>query len=153
MDYITITQQLASLKAQAAKINAEINAAPNREIKRLKTAEYMVLSSDIAELKNMKMKLHAAQLETKQGHKKTAIKLANLYFPKEQRIQYFATTLNIVDLMLLLEEVFEVAEVPAITSFFAVAPEQVDSIPPAWFELVADSEVKNEKDDKQETTQ
>ncbi len=146
MDYTTITQQLAALKAQAAKINAEINTAPNREIKRLKTAEYMALSANIAELKNTKSQLHAAQLETKEGHKKTAIKLANLYFPKDQRIQYFATTLNIVDLMLLLEEVFE-TEVPAITSFFSVAPEQADSIPPAWFELL------NEEDEKQSGTE
>jgi hypothetical protein len=141
MDYTTITQQLAALKAQAAKINAEINTAPNREIKRLKTAEYMALAANIAELKNTKAQLRTSQLETKEENKKTTIKLANLYFPKEQRIQYFATALNIVDLMLLLEEVFE-TEIPAITAFFSVAPEQADSIPPAWYELL------NEEDEK-----
>lgn len=142
MDINTINQKLTSLKAQAAKINAEINSAPNREIKRLKTAEYMALSTDIAELKNNKVQLQAIERETKEESKKTSIKLANLYFPKEQRVQYFATPLNIVELMLLLKEVFD-NEVPSITSFFSVDANQLNSIPPTWFDLL------NEEDENQ----
>lgn len=142
MDINTINQKLTSLKAQAAKINAEINSAPNREIKRLKTAEYMALSTDIAELKNNKVQLQAIERETKEESKKTSIKLANLYFPKEQRIQYFATPLNIVELMLLLKEVFD-NEVPSITSFFSVDANQLNSVPPTWFDLL------NEEDENQ----
>lgn len=142
MDINTINQKLTSLKAQAAKINAEINSAPNREIKRLKTAEYMALSTDIAELKNNKVQLQAIERETKEESKKTSIKLANLYFPKEQRVQYFATPLNIVELMLLLKEVFD-NEVPSITSFFSVDANQLNSVPPTWFDLL------NEEDENQ----
>lgn len=142
MDINTINQKLTSLKAQAAKINAEINSAPNREIKKLKTAEYMALSANIAELKNNKVQLQASARETKEESKKTSIKLANLYFPKEQRVQYFATPLNIVELMLLLKEVFD-NEVPSITSFFSVDANQLNSIPPTWFDLL------NEEDENQ----
>lgn len=142
MDINTINQKLTNLKAQAAKINAEINSAPNREIKRLKTAEYMELSANIAELKNNKSQLHAIERETKEESKKASIKLANLYFPKEQRVQYFATPLNIVELMLLLKEVFD-NEVPSITSFFSVDANQLNSIPRTWFDLL------NEEDENQ----
>ena len=142
MDINTINQKLTSLKAQAAKINAEINSAPNREIKKLKTAEYMELSANIAELKNNKVQLQASARETKEESKKTSIKLANLYFPKEQRVQYFATPLNIVELMLLLKEVFD-NEVPSVTSFFSVDANQLNSIPPTWFDLL------NEEDENQ----
>lgn len=142
MDINTINQKLTNLKAQAAKINAEINSAPNREIKRLKTAEYMELSANIAELKNNKSQLHAIERETKEESKKASIKLANLYFPKEQRVQYFATPLNIVELLLLLKEVFD-NEVPSITSFFSVDANQLNSIPPTWFDLL------NEEDENQ----
>lgn len=142
MDINTINQELTGLKAQAAKINAEINSAPNREIKKLKTAEYMALSANIAELKNNKVQLQASARETKEESKKTSIKLANLYFPKEQRVQYFATPLNIVELMLLLKEVFD-NEVPSITSFFSVDANQLNSIPPTWFDLL------NEEDENQ----
>ena len=142
MDINTINQELTGLKAQAAKINAEINSAPNREIKKLKTAEYMELSANIAELKNNKVQLQASARETKEESKKTSIKLANLYFPKEQRVQYFATPLNIVELMLLLKEVFD-NEVPSVTSFFSVDANQLNSIPPTWFDLL------NEEDENQ----
>lgn len=139
MDPNTITQQLATLKAQAAQVNADINTAPSREIKRLKTAEYMTISAKIAELKNSKAQFQATALETKEENKKTAIKLASLFFPKEQRVQYFATNLNILELMLLLEEVFE-SEVPAVTAFFYAPADHVGSIPPDWFELVKNEE-------------
>lgn len=135
MDLNTINQQLATLKAQAAKINADINIAPNREIKRLKTAEYMTLSANIAELKNNKVLLQAEEKQNLKDNKKNTLKVANLYFPKEQKVQYFATTSNIVDLMIMLEEVFE-AETPAVTSFFSVSEDQLSSIPLSWFELV-----------------
>lgn len=135
MDLNTINQQLATLKAQAAKINADINIAPNREIKRLKTAEYMTLSANIAELKNNKVLLQAEEKQNIKDNKKNTLKVANLYFPKEQKVQYFATTSNIVDLMIMLEEVFE-AETPAVTSFFSVSEDQLSSIPLSWFELV-----------------
>lgn len=146
MDLATINQQLATLKAQAAKINAEINSAPNREIKRLKTAEYMTISANIAELRNSKTLLQTAEKQSVKENKKNSLKVTNLYFPKEQRIQYYATSLSIVDLLLLLQEVFE-AEVPAVTSFFSVPEEQVSNIPPSWFELL------NEEDEQQSVSQ
>lgn len=133
MDLHTITQELAALKAQAAKINSEINSAPSKEIKRLRTAEYMTLSAKIAELKREKSEV---MLRVKPD-KAASVKIATLLFPKEQRVQYFATTDTFVDLLLTLKDVFD-EEIPAVTSFFSVGADQVDSIPKEWYELVED---------------
>lgn len=146
MDLATINQQLATLKAQAAKINAEINSAPNREIKRAKIAEYMVLSANIAELKSNKTLFQTLDQQTVKENKKGTLKVANLYFPKDNRVQYFATSLSIVELMLLLQEVFE-NEVPAVSSFFNVPEDQVSNVPPSWFELLS------EEDEQKASTQ
>jgi hypothetical protein len=131
MDLNTITQELATLKAQAAKINSDINSAPSKEIKRLRTAEYLELGARIAELKKTK----AEAFNKARTLNKDTVKIATLFFPKEQRVQYFATTDNYIDLLLTLKDVFE-DDAPAVTSFLSVAPDQTNNIPLGWYELV-----------------
>lgn len=135
MDLRTITQQLATLKAQAAKINAEINSAPSKEIKKLRTAEYMTLSARIAELKSEKSSALAHLNPSKNSVVTT--KIATLLFPKEQRVQYFATNDTFVELLITLQDVFG-EDIPAVTTYFSVIADQVDSIPKEWYELVED---------------
>lgn len=131
MELHLITQELATLKAQAAKINSEINSAPSKEIKRLRTAEYMTLSAKIAELKREKSEV---MLRVKPD-KAASVKIATLLFPKEQRVQYFATNDTFVELLLTLQDVFG-EDMPAVTSYFSVGADQVSSIPKEWYELV-----------------
>jgi hypothetical protein len=135
MDLRTITQELANLKAQAAKINAEINSAPSKEIKKLRTAEYMTLSARIAELKSEKSSALANLNPSKNSVVTT--KIATLLFPKEQRVQYFATNDTFVELLITLQDVFG-EDIPAVTTYFSVSADQVDSIPKEWYELVED---------------
>ena len=136
MDLNTITQELATLKAQAAKINSDINSAPSKEIKRLRTAEYLELGARIAELKKKK----AEAFNQARTLNKDTVKIATLLFPKEQRVQYFATTDNYIDLLLTLKDVFE-DDAPAVTSFLSVAPDQTNNIPLDWYELVEEKYV------------
>lgn len=148
MNLQEINQELVTLKTRAAKINAEINSSPTKEIKKARVAEYMNISSTIAELKQKKhacmfiaelkqeaTKLRAEQAVANAGKKKDAVKLAVLLFPAENKVQYFATTAGIVDLMVLLREVFEEG-IPAVTSYYSVPPDQEASIPEEWYELV-----------------
>lgn len=135
MDLHTITQELATLKAQAAKINAEINSAPSKEIKKLRTAEYMALGARIAQLKQQKASAFAKENPSKNSVVTT--KITTLLFPKEQRVQYFATNDTFVELLLTLQDVFG-EDMPAVTSYFSVGADQVSSIPKEWYELVED---------------
>lgn len=130
-----INQELATLKTRAAKINAEINSSPTKEIKKARVAEYMNISSTIAELKQEATTLRAEQAVVNAGKKKDAVKLAILLFPAENKVQYFATTAGIVDLFILLQDVFEEG-IPAVTSYYAVPADQQESIPEEWYELV-----------------
>lgn len=133
-DLVTINQQLAALKAKAAKINSEINSSPSKEIRRGRVAEYMALSANIAELKKQASSIRPEK-HVNPATSTTCVKLATLLFPTDNRVQYFATSLCIVDLLILLKEVFE-NDIPALTSFFSVSKEQVALIPKEWWELV-----------------
>jgi hypothetical protein len=107
-------------------------SAESKESKRSKTAEYMALSAKIAVLKKEKADAFAA---AGAPSKNDAVKVATLLFPKEQEVQYFATTETFIELLVTLKEVFD-ADAPAVTSFFSIAPGQVSLIPREWYELV-----------------
>lgn len=135
MDLQTITQEISSLKTKAAKLNAEISSSPTKEIKKARVAEYMHTSANIAELKQQAATMKAKQEVTRGDKRKDSVKLATLLFPTDKKVQYFATTAGIVDLMVLLREVFEEG-IPAVTSYYSVPPDQEASIPEEWYELV-----------------
>lgn len=135
-----IENQLIELRSSAAKINNNLcaRAFSSGEEAREAKKEYMRISAQIAELKGEKNKLiqmnAAANVAVKESASNTKVKLASLYFPKEQRVQYFATEMELYEMMLMLEEIFE-DDVPAISSFFAIPSNVIDSIPKKWFEL------------------
>lgn len=135
MDLQTINQEMASLKTRAAKINAEISSSPTKEIKKARVQEYMHVSSSIAELKLEASKLKAEQAVDKANKRKDSVKLATLLFPADNKVQYFATTAGIVDLMVLLQDIFEEG-IPAVTSYYSVPADQEAAIPEGWYELV-----------------
>lgn len=91
----------------------------------------MTLSAKIAELKREKSEV---MLRVKPD-KAASVKIATLLFPKEQRVQYFATNDTFVELLLTLQDVFG-EDMPAVTSYFSVGADQVSSIPKEWYELV-----------------
>jgi hypothetical protein len=135
-DLSSINQQLASLKARAAKINSEINSSPNKEIRRGRVAEYMEISANIAELKKQASAIRPEK-NINPVTSTVSVKLATLLFPADNKVKYFATTLCIVDLLILLQEVFE-DDTPALTAFFTVPKDQIALIPEKWYELVED---------------
>jgi hypothetical protein len=135
-----------ALKARAAKINSDINSSPTKEIKKARVAEYMALAATIADLKQQAIlakdeEKTNAQAAAKAANKfKSDTKIFTLLFPAESRVQYFASTAGVVEVLLLLQEVFE-SSAPAITSVLHVTTDQLDYIPKEWYELI------NEKDD------
>jgi hypothetical protein len=143
---VTINHKLGALKARAAKINSDINSSPTKEIKKARVAEYMAISASIAELKQQAIlakdeEKTNAQAAAKAANKfKSDTKIFTLLFPAESRVQYFASTAGVVEVLLLLQEVFE-SSVPAITSVLHVTADQVVDIPKEWYELI------NEKDE------
>lgn len=134
MSLTTISQELSALKVRAAKLNAEVHSATSKEIKKRLTAEYMVVAAQIADAKRQK-----ADATTASSSRSDAVKIATLLFPKEQKVQYFATTENYIELLVTLHDVFG-NDLPAVTSFFSASPDQVVCIPDAWYELVAKDE-------------
>jgi hypothetical protein len=111
-------------------------SAASKEIKKSKTAEYMALAAQIAVLKKEKADAFAA---AGSPSKNDTVKVAMLLFPKEQKVQYFATTETFIELLATLKAVFDV-DAPAVTSFFSAAPDQVSLIPQEWYELVNDKD-------------
>jgi hypothetical protein len=144
MDLSTQNQQLTALKARAAKVNSEINSSPTKEIKKARVAEYMHISAKIAELKEEIASFKALEKTNKDENRKPPVRVTTLYFPAEQRVQYFATTVgSVVELMILLQEVFE-ENVPLITSYYTVPADQVAITPDRWYELVAPDDIDSQ---------
>jgi hypothetical protein len=135
-DLTTINQELETLRAQAAQLNFELLSAETKENKRSKTAAYMELSAKIAVLKKEKAEVFRV---TPRPSRNDSVKIATLLFPAEQKVQYFATNETFIELLVTLKDVFDTA-MPAVTSFFSVAPDQVSGIPPEWYELVNDKD-------------
>jgi hypothetical protein len=138
----SIDSQLIELRSQAAKVNNDLcgKAFSSPEEKRKAKREYMSLASQIADLKSEKHKLSqaiaAANSAQPEGAPTPKVKVTSLYFPKQGKVQYFATELEFYELLLMLSEVFE-DDIPAVSSFFAVPNNAVQTIPDSWYDLEA----------------
>ncbi len=128
------------MRADAAKLNASLSdpEIPEEARKGLKR-DYMKMAADIAVLKQERQVLIRSHPQVLTPKRTNVLRVANLLFPKTNRVQYFATELNIVDLMLLLRDVHEDAA-PAVVSFYTIPEDQIDKIPQSWYELVQEDE-------------
>lgn len=140
MEIQTINERLVKMRADAAKLNASLSdpEIPEEARKGLKR-DYMKMAADIAVLKQERQVLIRSHPQVLAPKRTNVLRVANLLFPKDNRVQYFATELNIVDLMLLLRDVHEDAA-PAVVSFYTIPEDQIDKIPQSWHELVQEEE-------------
>lgn len=150
MESITPEQELQQVEKELAQTKLDATIANNaisrndlgRAEKELVKEEYRQLSERIGKLKLHKRdvleRLKAKQLEAAANREDVKLRLFSLLFvgpnPGDTSVKYFVTPLNALQVALLCEETFG-ADKPLISSFFAVSPEEVTTIPKEWYSL------------------
>ena len=142
MDLKSVEARLVELRTKAANLNSQLCSDSFGSLEEKKSAkkEYMSVSAEIAAARLQKHNLILTAKnkpnDGSEGDPVVRIKLASLYFPKEQRAQYLATELDFLDLLVMLTEVFE-DSVPVVSCFFSVPASNVADIPPGWYDLIS----------------
>lgn len=94
----------------------------------------MNVAQQIATLKSEKASLMLEHKAEKVEARKTAEKLACLFYPKTQKVKYFVTDLNVVELCMMLHDTYG-PDAPAVTSFFTIPKDEEVQIPDSFYDL------------------
>lgn len=134
-----IDAKLAALRLLATELNTEIASQPKSQTLDAKK-QYAATALEIAQLKNQRHELVASKspITSMTGVVAPKLRVANLLFPKSQRAQYFATDLTCLDLLTMLEDVYE-DDKPILASIYVIPEDEIKDVPPSWYELEPDA--------------
>lgn len=130
--------ELVAKKAQASDWQVDILHITDPKKKKENRQLYAALSAEISRLKQ----LRAGMMNEIRMRKSMAAPTSQKYLAclklYNGRARYFVTTANILEVALMLEEIFPEDKVPLITAYFSITKEHeenVGEIPPHWYSL------------------